>query len=172
MREVLTERLCRHDNVLLTEPLGFATFARLLARAHLVITDSGGIQEEAPSLDKPVLVTRETTERTEGIEAGTLRLIGTDPELIFAEGSRLLGDPLAYEEMAKAQNPYGDGRAAQRIVAALEHVLLGGEPPAPFGPGYSRSAVAAAAGFELSMEPFEAALRDSELVSPASPAAE
>lgn len=172
VREVLTERLCRHDNVLLTEPLGFATFARLLARAHLVITDSGGIQEEAPSLDKPVLVTRETTERTEGIEAGTLRLIGTDPELIFAEGSRLLGDPLAYEEMAKAQNPYGDGRAAQRIVAALEHVLLGGEPPAPFGPGYSRSAVAAAAGFELSMEPFEAALRDSELVSPASPAAE
>lgn len=113
-----------------------------------MITDSGGVQEEAPSLGKPVLVARETTERTEGLEAGTLRLVGTDPERIFAEGNRLLGDPLAYREMAEAENPYGDGHAAQRIVAALEHLLLGGESPSPFGSGYTRSAVAQAAGFE------------------------
>jgi UDP-N-acetylglucosamine 2-epimerase (non-hydrolysing) len=147
VREVLTERLSGLDNVLLTEPLGYATFSRLLARADLVITDSGGIQEEAPSLDKPVLVTRETTERTEGIAAGTLRLVGTDPALIFAEGSRLLGDDAAYAKMAEAPNPYGDGRAAGRIVGALEHILLGKNPPEPFGPGYSRAAVSLAAGF-------------------------
>lgn len=148
VREVLTERLTGLDNVLLTEPLGYATFARLLGRAHLVITDSGGIQEEAPSLGKPVLVTRETTERTEGLAAGTLKLVGTDPEVIFAEGKRLLDSADAYAEMASAANPYGDGRAAARIVAALEHLLLGGEPPTPFGPGYSRAAVSLAAGFE------------------------
>jgi UDP-N-acetylglucosamine 2-epimerase (non-hydrolysing) len=162
VREVLTERLTGLDNVLLTEPLGYATFARLLGRAHLVITDSGGIQEEAPSLGKPVLVTRETTERTEGLEAGTLRLVGTDPEVIFNEAARLLDNPDAYAEMAQAPNPYGDGRAAERIVAALEHILLGSDPPAPFGPGYSRSAVALAAGFEPSpgstLEQLEAAM--------------
>lgn len=146
VREVLTERLSGHDNVLLTEPLGYATFARLLGRAHLVITDSGGIQEEAPSLGKPVLVTRETTERTEGLDAGTLKLVGTDPDVIFAVATRLLEDDLAYAEMAAAPNPYGDGRAAERIVASLEHLLQGGEPPAPFGPGYSRAAVAVATG--------------------------
>jgi UDP-N-acetylglucosamine 2-epimerase (non-hydrolysing) len=148
VREVLTERLTGLDNVLLTEPLGYATFSRLLARAHLVITDSGGIQEEAPSLGKPVLVTREVTERTEGLEAGTLRLVGTDSEVIFTEASRLLDDDAAYREMAEAPNPYGDGRAAERIVAALEHLLLDSDPPTPFGPGYSRAAVSLAAGFE------------------------
>jgi UDP-N-acetylglucosamine 2-epimerase (non-hydrolysing) len=162
VREVLTERLTGYDNVLLTEPLGYATFARLLGRAHLVITDSGGIQEEAPSLGKPVLVTRETTERTEGLEAGTLRLVGTDPEIIFGEASRLLDSPLAYEEMAEAANPYGDGHAAERIAAALEHLLLGSGPPTPFGPGYSRAAVAEAAGFKPSrgatLEQLEAAM--------------
>ncbi len=152
VREVLTERLSGLDNVLLTEPLGYATFSRLLARSFFVITDSGGIQEEAPSLGKPVLVTRETTERTEGIEAGTLRLVGADAERIFAEGSRLLTDPIAYAEMAEAPNPYGDGRAAERIVAALEHVLLGGEAPSPFGPGYNRAEVVEAAGFDLPTE--------------------
>ena len=90
VREVLTERLRGHANVLLTDPLGYATFARLLGRASIVITDSGGIQEEAPSLGKPVLVTRETTERTEGLAAGTLRLVGTNPQVIFDEASRLL----------------------------------------------------------------------------------
>ncbi len=148
VREVLTERLAGQENVLLTEPLGFATFARLLGRCDLVITDSGGIQEEAPSLGKPVLVTRETTERTEGIAAGTLRLVGTDPDVIFAEGSRLLESEAAYREMSEAENPYGDGHAAARIVAALEHVMLGTEPPDQFGPGYSRATIAMAAGFK------------------------
>jgi UDP-N-acetylglucosamine 2-epimerase (non-hydrolysing) len=162
VREVLTERLTGLDNVLLTEPLGYATFARLLGRAHLVITDSGGIQEEAPSLNKPVLVTRETTERTEGLAAGTLRLVGTDPDVIFAEGNRLLGSDAAYEEMAAAENPYGDGHAAERIVGALEHVLLGGDPPVQFGPGYSRAVIASAAGFKptpgLAIEQLRAAI--------------
>ncbi len=149
VREVLTERLSGHENVLLTEPLGYATFARLLRRSYIVITDSGGIQEEAPSLDKPVLVTRETTERTEGLDAGTLRLVGADPEKIFAEGSRLLSDETAYREMAEAENPYGDGHAAERIVGALEHLLLGTKPPTQFGTGYSRATVALAAGIDL-----------------------
>jgi UDP-N-acetylglucosamine 2-epimerase (non-hydrolysing) len=149
VREVLGARLGGLDNVLLTEPLGYATFSKLLGRAHLVITDSGGVQEEAPSLGKPVLVLRETTERTEGIEAGTLRLIGTDPGRIFVETTRLLTDRVAYEDMAIAENPYGDGHAAARIVGALEHVLLGERPPEPFGPGYSRHAIARAAGLEL-----------------------
>jgi hypothetical protein len=111
-----------------------------------VITDSGGIQEEAPSLGKPVLVTRETTERTEGLAAGTLKLVGTNPRVIFEEGNRLLGSEEAYREMAEAENPYGDGRAAERIVACLEHLLLGTNPPSQFGTGYSRAAVAIAAG--------------------------
>jgi UDP-N-acetylglucosamine 2-epimerase (non-hydrolysing) len=162
VRDLLTDELHDVENVLLTDPLGYATFARLLARSHFVLTDSGGIQEEAPSLGKPVLVARETTERTEGLEAGTLRLVGTDPELIFIEGSRLLNDPVAYADMAEAPNPYGDGRAADRIVLALEHVLLGGEPPAPFGPGYSRAEVARAAGFDLPRP----ALPESERLDP------
>ena len=169
VKEVLVDRLQGLDNVLLTEPLGYATFSRLLGRADFVITDSGGIQEEAPSLGKPVLVTRETTERTEGLEAGTLHLVGTDPDVIFAEGSRLLEDQLAYQAMARAKNPYGDGRAAQRIVAALEHVLCGGEAPTPFGPGYCRSAVAEISGFGPSGGEFDAALsqasqRESEIL--------
>jgi UDP-N-acetylglucosamine 2-epimerase (non-hydrolysing) len=146
VREVLTERLQGMDNVLLTEPLGYATFSRLLGRACIVITDSGGIQEEAPSLGKPVLVTRETTERTEGLAAGTLRLVGTNPQVIFTEGNRLLESEDAYREMAEAENPYGDGRAAERIVACLEHLLLGTDPPTQFGTGYSRAAVAIVAG--------------------------
>ncbi|MGE5636247.1 MAG: non-hydrolyzing UDP-N-acetylglucosamine 2-epimerase [Nocardioidaceae bacterium] len=159
--DVLRRRLERHDdNVLLVDPLGYATFAKLLGRAHLVITDSGGIQEEAPSLGKPVLVLRDVTERGEGLEAGTLRMVGTDPERIFAEGDRLLCDRGAWEEMATAPNPYGDGRAADRIVAALEHLLVGGEPPAPFGPGYSRTAVAQAAGYELPEDLERAAPRE------------
>lgn len=142
-------------NVLLCEPLDYASFSRLLARCELVITDSGGIQEEAPSLDKPVLVARETTERTEGVVAGTLRLVGTDPSLIETETARLLDDPDAYHRMARAPNPYGDGHAAERIVAALEHLHYGGEPPAPFGSGYSRKAVLDAAGYEFELHPRE-----------------
>lgn len=167
VREVLTERLTGLDNVLLTEPLGYATFSRLLGRCQMVITDSGGIQEEAPSLGKPVLVTRETTERTEGLAAGTLRLVGTDPDLIYAEGSRLLGSDAAYEEMASAENPYGDGYAAERIVGALEHILRGTEPPSQFGPGYSRASVALAAGWKpnrnVELEQLKAALGEPDV---------
>jgi UDP-N-acetylglucosamine 2-epimerase (non-hydrolysing) len=153
VREKLGGPLGGLDNVLLTEPLGYAGFARLMARSYIVITDSGGIQEEAPSLGKPVLVTRETTERTEGVAAGTLLMVGTDPERIAADGERLLTDPDTYERMAKAPNPYGDGVAAQRILAALEHLHRGGEPPHPFGAGYSRRAVLAAAGYEAGLDP-------------------
>ena len=159
VRETLTGPLSSHANVLLTEPLGYARFARLLRRCDLVITDSGGIQEEAPSLDKPVLVTREETERGEGVEEGTLRLVGTDPERIFSEGQQLLTDNAAYKHMANAPNPYGDGFAARRIVAALEHLLIGGVAPAPFGPGYNRRAVLAAAGYQNKfVEPLESLL--------------
>jgi UDP-N-acetylglucosamine 2-epimerase (non-hydrolysing) len=153
VRERLGEPLARLENVLLTEPMGYAAFARLLGRCDLVITDSGGIQEEAPSLDKPVLVVRETTERTEGVDAGTLSLVGTDPDRIEAEGNRLLNDPAAYRLMSEAHNPYGDGRAAERIVAALDHLRWGGEPPQQFGSGYERRAVLLAAGYEGRLDP-------------------
>ena len=112
LRPLLSER----ENVVLSEPMGYAEFARLLARCELVITDSGGIQEEAPALGKPVLVVRETSERVEGIEAGTLALVGTDPEKIYTAAHRLLTDREAYAAMSQAPNPYGDGHAAERIV--------------------------------------------------------
>jgi UDP-N-acetylglucosamine 2-epimerase (non-hydrolysing) len=106
----------------------------LLARCRLVITDSGGIQEEAPALGKPVLVMRETTERPEAVAAGTARLVGTDPDRIVAEVRRLLEDPAAYESMSRAHNPYGDGQAARRIVEAiLSHFRA--HATAPDGPG-------------------------------------
>ena len=119
VRDVLAEGLAGLDNVLITEPLGYATFAKLLARSYFVVTDSGGVQEEAPSLGKPVLVLRETTERIEGVHAGTLRVIGTDPDRIHHEGLQLIEDPVAYAEMAHAPNPYGDGKAARRVQAKL-----------------------------------------------------
>ncbi len=103
-------------NVLLTKPLDYLPFAHLLKRAELILTDSGGIQEEAPALGKPVLVLREVTERQEAIEAGAARLVGTDEEKIVSETTRLLCDRDAYQRMASAPNPYGDGRAAERIV--------------------------------------------------------
>jgi UDP-N-acetylglucosamine 2-epimerase (non-hydrolysing) len=158
VREKLESPLRPLRNVLLTEPLGYAHFARLLGRCHLVITDSGGIQEEAPSLGKPVLVTREETERREGVEEGTLLVVGTDPTKIAYEADRLLSDPAAYAAMSSARNPYGDGHAAKRIAAALEHMVHGGEPPAPFGSGFSRRAVIDAAGFHGSVEAMAAAL--------------
>lgn len=147
VREKLGAPLEGIDNVLLTEPVSYAPFATLLNRCHLVITDSGGIQEEAPALGKPVLVTREETERAEGVDAGTLLLVGTHADTIFAEGDRLLSDDIAYAKMARAENPYGDGHAADRIVAACEHLVRGGHAPAPFGSIYSRGAVIRATGF-------------------------
>ena len=136
------------ENVLLIGQLRYAAMARLLARCDLVITDSGGLQEEAPSLSKPVLVTRASTERTEGVTAGTLRLVGTDPERIEYETNRLLDDPVEYAAMATAVNPYGDGHAAERIVAAVEHVWTGTHAPRSFGTGYSRTAILEAAGYD------------------------
>jgi UDP-N-acetylglucosamine 2-epimerase (non-hydrolysing) len=117
-------------NVHLLEPLGYLPFIGMLERSSVVLTDSGGIQEEAPSLGKPVLVMRETTERPEAVEAGTVRLVGTEPKRIVGEMSRLLTDPQAYAELARAHNPYGDGHATERIVAACRNALLGARPVA------------------------------------------
>lgn len=101
--------------VVLIDPLDYLPFVYLMSRSHLILTDSGGVQEEAPSLGKPVLVMRETTERPEAVEAGTVRLVGTDRERIVNEATRLLDDAAAYEAMSRAHNPYGDGKAASRI---------------------------------------------------------
>ena len=121
VREVLLPPLEGLANVTVTDPLSYADFARAMDASTLILTDSGGVQEEAPSLGKPVLVLRETTERPEAVEAGTVRLVGTDEHLIVDEVGRLLTDPVAHDEMARAVNPYGDGQASARILAALEH---------------------------------------------------
>jgi UDP-N-acetylglucosamine 2-epimerase (non-hydrolysing) len=105
--------------VVLLDPLPYVPFVDLMRRAYLIITDSGGVQEEAPSLGKPVLVLREKTERPEAVEAGTVRLVGTDEELILRETSRLLDDPEAYTSMTRVHNPYGDGHACERIGRAM-----------------------------------------------------
>jgi len=106
-------------NVAMIEPLDYPHFVRLLDISHLVLTDSGGVQEEAPSLGKPVLVMRETTERPEGVDAGTARLVGADRERIVREVLALLDDDAAYQAMARAHNPFGDGGAAERISAVI-----------------------------------------------------
>ena len=110
----------RASNVHLIEPLDYLPFVALMNRAHLVITDSGGVQEEAPSLGKPVLVTRDTTERPEAVEAGTVLLVGTDANRIVSAASELLTDPAAYRAMSTAHNPYGDGQAAGRVISILQ----------------------------------------------------
>ena len=117
--EPVQRKLGTHRNVHLIEPLGYVPFVELMQRAHLILTDSGGIQEEAPSLGKPVLVMREKTERPEAVVAGTARLVGTDTERIFAECALLLEDETEYARRAHIHNPYGDGQAALRI----RHVL-------------------------------------------------
>ena len=123
VREAVLPALDGKANVLVTEPLAYGEFTRLLSRAHLVLTDSGGVQEEAPSLGKPVLVMRDNTERPEALAAGTVALIGTDEERIVAEVLRLLHDDAHFSAMANAVNPYGDGNAAARSVAAVEELL-------------------------------------------------
>lgn len=115
------------ERVYLTEPLAYPDFVNLMARAYIILTDSGGIQEEAPSLGKPVLVMRETTERPEAISAGAARLVGTTKQGITAAVTRLLDDPSEYRQMAQAINPYGDGKAAVRIVQAIRHYLTMGK---------------------------------------------
>ncbi|MGZ5792072.1 MAG: non-hydrolyzing UDP-N-acetylglucosamine 2-epimerase [Croceibacterium sp.] len=119
VRAVMNERLGGLANVALIEPLDYPHFARLLDISTLMLTDSGGVQEEAPALGKPVLVMRETTERPEGIKAGTAKLVGTDADVIVAEAERLLDDEHAYAAMARAHNPFGDGRSAARIAELL-----------------------------------------------------
>ena len=115
--------LADHSRIVLTEPLDYLTFVDLMRSAYLVLTDSGGIQEEAPSLRIPVLVMRNATERPEGVEAGVARLVGTTAEGIAAAAEELLTDAAVYERMRAAENPYGDGQASQRIVSVLEGAL-------------------------------------------------
>jgi UDP-N-acetylglucosamine 2-epimerase (non-hydrolysing) len=115
VQAVVMEHLDDVPNITLTWPVDYLDFVDLMRRAHILLTDSGGIQEEAPSLGKPVLVMREKTERPEAVEAGTARLVGTDEDKIVAEAARLLDDPVEYEKRARIHNPYGDGRASARI---------------------------------------------------------
>ena len=119
VREVVDRTLAGIDNVMLTDPLDYMPLVHLMKRCHFVLTDSGGLQEEAPSLGKPVLVMRKTTERQEGVAAGTVKLIGTGAADIVREASRLLDDRVAYQSMASRINPYGDGTASVKIVARL-----------------------------------------------------
>ncbi|HMQ73095.1 MAG TPA: UDP-N-acetylglucosamine 2-epimerase (non-hydrolyzing) [Rubrivivax sp.] len=119
VREVVGRILADTPNVVLTDPLDYMPLVHLMKRCHLVLTDSGGLQEEAPSLGKPVLVMRKTTERQEGVAAGTVKLVGTDAADIVREASRLLDDPAAYAAMAQRANPYGDGSASRRTVARI-----------------------------------------------------
>ena len=120
IHEVFGEDLTGLGNMFFIEPLEYLSFVFLMERSYIVLTDSGGIQEEAPGLGKPVLVMRETTERPEAVDAGTVRLVGTDYGRIVSETSRLLDDPAAYNAMSHAVNPYGDGLACRRIVGALK----------------------------------------------------
>ncbi|MHB0977114.1 MAG: non-hydrolyzing UDP-N-acetylglucosamine 2-epimerase [Candidatus Aquicultorales bacterium] len=119
VREVVDRVLNGSDRVHLIDPLDYEPFVQLINKAHLILTDSGGIQEEAPSLGKPVLVLREVTERPEGVEAGTVKVVGRNAERIIEEAGRLLSDADAYNLMAKAVNPYGDGHASERIADIL-----------------------------------------------------
>lgn len=119
VREPVNRILSGVENIHLIEPLDYLPFVHLMSRAHIILTDSGGIQEEAPSLGKPVLVMRETTERPEAVAAGTVKLVGTAVDNIVNELERLLTDESAYRQMSFAHNPYGDGKACQRIVKAL-----------------------------------------------------
>ncbi|MCP2022376.1 UNVERIFIED_ORG: UDP-N-acetylglucosamine 2-epimerase (non-hydrolyzing) [Pseudomonas reinekei] len=119
VREPVNRLLTGIDNIYLIEPLDYLPFVHMMSRAHIILTDSGGIQEEAPSLGKPVLVMRDTTERPEAVAAGTVKLVGTETADIARELNRLLTDTVAYRTMSYAHNPYGDGKACQRIIEAL-----------------------------------------------------
>lgn len=123
VRQAVAEELGNFDRIRIIDPLEVLDFHNFLARSYLILTDSGGIQEEAPSLGKPVLVMRDTTERPEGIKAGTLKLVGTSEEVIYREFTKLLDDKNAYDAMSKASNPYGDGHACERIAEILVNDL-------------------------------------------------
>lgn len=124
VRDTVFTTLDGIENVLLTDPVDVLDMHNMMARCYMVLTDSGGIQEEAPHFGKPVLVLRTETERPEAVEAGTVRVVGVDEQVIFDEAEKLLNDPLAYEKMAKAVNPYGDGHASGRITEALLKILM------------------------------------------------
>jgi len=124
VREPVQRLLSDLGNVQLIEPLEYLPFVYLMTKSHLILTDSGGIQEEAPSLGKPVLVMRNTTERPEAVDAGTVKLVGTDSEVIYSSAAELLDDPGAYRSMAQANNPYGDGQACDRIAGILSATEL------------------------------------------------
>jgi len=123
VREVAHSCFDGQDRIHMIEPLDVLDFHNLMARSYLILTDSGGIQEEAPALGKPVLVMRDTTERPEGVAAGTLKLVGTSEENIYRNVRELLDNPEVYHQMEQATNPYGDGKASQYIAAILEKEL-------------------------------------------------
>ncbi|GIO12807.1 UDP-N-acetyl glucosamine 2-epimerase [Cohnella xylanilytica] len=132
VKEPAQAMLGDHPRIKLIDPLDVVELHNFYPHTHLILTDSGGLQEEAPSFGVPVLVLRETTERPEGIEAGTLELVGTEEEAVYARTKALLTDSAAYERMSKAANPYGDGQASRRIAEAILHHFGRGERPEPF----------------------------------------
>lgn len=127
VRQIVKEELGHVDRIHLIEPLEYEPFTNLMARSYLLLTDSGGVQEEAPALGKPVLVLRNTTERPEAVTAGTVVLVGTDQDKVYEEARLLLADQTAYHKMSNAVNPYGDGQASRRIIEALRYEMLKGE---------------------------------------------
>ncbi|MWB98327.1 non-hydrolyzing UDP-N-acetylglucosamine 2-epimerase [Agromyces seonyuensis] len=147
VQQVIRGKLDHLDNVSVVGPMGYVSFARLLRRSWLVMTDSGGIQEEAPALGKPVILLRETTERQEGVDAGTVLLVGSDSAKILQTTRELLDDPREYARRAALVDPYGDGQAARRIIDACEHVLFDTPEPAQFGGALDRLAVLRAGGY-------------------------
>ncbi len=133
VQKLAHEILGKHERIHLIAPLDVVDFHNLAAKSYFIMTDSGGVQEEAPSLGKPVLVLRDTTERPEGVSAGTLKLVGTEPAKVKAAMLELLDDPNIYQQMSQAQNPYGDGQASQRILAAIAyHFGLSEQRPKEF----------------------------------------
>ena len=124
VRNTVYQALSKIENICLVEPLAYECFGFLMSRCYLVITDSGGIQEEAPSLGKPVLVTRDVTERVEAVEAGTVHLVGTDPSIICLEAQKLLNDERHYHDTSENINPYGDGNAADKILKHISQIIF------------------------------------------------
>mgnify|MGYP000989134255 FL=1 len=135
VQEAANDLLGEHDRIHLIAPLDVLDFHNLASRSYFIMSDSGGVQEEAPSLGKPVLVLRDTTERPEGVRAGTLKLVGTDPAVVKSTMTELLTNEPLYLEMANARNPYGDGRASERIVQAIKHYFGLGEAAEEFHEG-------------------------------------
>ena len=135
VQEAANDLLGEHDRIHLIEPLDVLDFHNLASRSYFIMSDSGGVQEEAPSLGKPVLVLRDTTERPEGVKAGTLKLVGTDPAVVKSTMTELLSNESLYLQMANARNPYGDGKASERIVQAIKHYFGQGEAAEEFHEG-------------------------------------